>query len=104
MAPRAIAELAQTGVNSAARCPPFRADPARSIAARIILGTHLGHEGHFCTPPSRGAANVRATGTCSGIATHSRREAKARASSLVLRGSSGAYGLSAHSNSYSQSD
>ena len=44
--------------------PFFRADPAQSIAVRIILATHLGHGGHFCTPPWRAAANVRAgTGT-----------------------------------------
>ena len=40
--------------------PPFRARRARSIAGRIIPGTHLDHEGHFWPPPCRGAGNVRA--------------------------------------------
>ena len=40
--------------------PSGGADPAPSIPVRIILGTHLGHEGHFWPPPCRGAANVRA--------------------------------------------
>ena len=44
--------------------PLVRADPARSNGTKTVQGTDLGHGGHFCTPPWRAAANVRAgTGT-----------------------------------------
>ena len=57
----------EMGSKSTRRWVPFHfflpsggANGAPSIPVRIILGTHLGHEGHFWPPPCRGAGNVRA--------------------------------------------
>ena len=40
--------------------PPFRAHRARSNGTKTSEGTDLGDGGHFCSPPCRGAGNVRA--------------------------------------------